>query len=145
MRLEVHIHVDPFVAAICRAGAGGPARASDAFGADGGHVAQRRGCRRSRGTSASVVLLLEALALWYGQDPCTLSSMPYALDARRHPERWARLLGDPHEPHVRVEEWRNFGVPARRSSSARQVAFQPRGAWCLSPPPGSDDHAGNPG
>lgn len=55
----------------------------------------------------SVVLLLEALALWYGQ-PLHAVIDADALDARRHPERWARLLGDPPEPHVRVE-W--LGVP----------------------------------
>jgi len=58
----------------------------------------------------SVVMLLEALALWYGQ-PLHAVIDADALDARRHPERWARLLGDPPEPHVRVE-W--LGVPRVR-------------------------------
>jgi hypothetical protein len=58
----------------------------------------------------SVVLLLEALALWYGQ-PLHAVIDADASDARRHPERWARLLGDPPEPHVRVE-W--IGVPKTR-------------------------------
>jgi hypothetical protein len=55
----------------------------------------------------AVLLLLEAISLWYGQ-PLHAVIDADASDARRHPERWARLLGDPPEPHVRVE-W--VGVP----------------------------------
>jgi hypothetical protein len=58
----------------------------------------------------SVVLLLEALALWYGQ-PLHAVIDADASDVRRHPERWARLLGDAGEPRVRVE-W--VGVPRAR-------------------------------
>lgn len=58
----------------------------------------------------AVVLLLEALALWYGQPLHAVIDVD-ASDVRRHPERWARLLGDPPEPHVRVE-W--IGVPQPR-------------------------------
>jgi hypothetical protein len=57
----------------------------------------------------AVVMLLEALAHWYGQ-PLHAVIDADAEDVRRSPERWARALGDVPE-HVHVQ-W--VGVPQRR-------------------------------
>jgi len=53
--------------------------------------------------------LLEALADWYGR-PLTAVLDADALDVARHPERWARLLGDLDGERIRVE-W--VSVPRR--------------------------------
>ncbi len=75
----------------------------------------------------SVVLLLEALALWYGQPLHAVIDVD-ASDVRRHPERWARLLGDPPEPHVRVE-W--IGVPPPRHDRFLETMGDFSAAWRL--------------
>jgi hypothetical protein len=60
----------------------------------------------------AVLALLEALSLWYGL-PLHAVIDADAEDVRRQPERWARWLGDPPEPHVRVE-W--MAVPRGRKN-----------------------------
>ena len=56
-------HSLPLFAAL---GAGGAARASDAFGADGGARPLKARLPSEPRHERSAVLLLEALALWYG-------------------------------------------------------------------------------
>jgi hypothetical protein len=46
--------------------------------------------------------LLEGLAAWYGQPFCAVLDAD-AEDVWRHPERWARLLGELDSQQVRVE------------------------------------------
>ena len=58
----------------------------------------------------AVIALLEAIALWYGH-PLRAVIDADAEDVRRHPERWAMLLGDAPELAVAVE-W--AAVAARR-------------------------------
>lgn len=58
----------------------------------------------------AVMLLLEALALWYGM-PLHAVIDADALGVMQHPEQWARWLGDPPQPHVEVE-W--VAVPYER-------------------------------
>ncbi len=83
----------------------------------------------------AVLTLLEALSLWYGL-PLHAVIDADAEDVRRHPERWARWLGDPPEPHVRVE-WMAVPRPRRDdrflstmgdfSSARRLVSFTATG------------------
>jgi len=56
--------------------------------------------------------LLEALVSWYGR-PLTAVLDADAQDVARHPERWARLLGDLDGEAVRVE-WVHPVHPAFR-------------------------------
>jgi hypothetical protein len=58
----------------------------------------------------AVIALLESLSLWYGR-PLRAVIDADAEDVRRHPERWAMLLGDGPELAVAVE-W--AAVPAAR-------------------------------
>lgn len=50
----------------------------------------------------AVISLLEAIALWYGR-PLRAVIDADAEDVRRHPERWATLLGDAPDLAVAVE------------------------------------------
>jgi hypothetical protein len=50
----------------------------------------------------ALIMLLEAVSLWYGL-PLHAVLDADAEDVRRHPERWALLLGDAPERAVRVE------------------------------------------
>lgn len=50
----------------------------------------------------ALMMLLEALSLWYGV-PLHAVLDADAADVRRHPERWSLLLGDAPERAVRVE------------------------------------------
>ena len=50
----------------------------------------------------SLVQLLEALSLWYGQ-PLHAVVDANAQDVRQHPDRWAKLLGDAPDLAVSVE------------------------------------------
>jgi hypothetical protein len=50
----------------------------------------------------ALMMLLEALSLWYGL-PLHAVLDADAEDVRRHPERWSLLLGDAPERSVRVE------------------------------------------
>jgi hypothetical protein len=50
----------------------------------------------------ALMLLLEALSLWYGL-PLHAVLDADAEDVRRHPERWSLLLGDAPERAVRVD------------------------------------------
>jgi hypothetical protein len=56
--------------------------------------------------------LLEALVDWYGR-PLTAVLDADAQDVARHPERWARLLGDLDDESIRVE-WVHPVRPAFR-------------------------------
>lgn len=48
-------------------------------------------------------MLLEALSAWQGAPLCAVLDAD-AEEVRRHPERWARLLGDAsHSPRLSVE------------------------------------------
>jgi len=62
----------------------------------------------------AVISLLEAIALWYRQ-PLRAVIDADAEDVRRHPERWAMLLGDAPEMAVAVE-W--VAVPPARKKDA---------------------------
>jgi hypothetical protein len=63
----------------------------------------------------ALITLLESLSLWHG---CPLHAVldADAEDVRRHPEKWAVLLGDAPELAVRVE-W--VSVPAARTTRDR--------------------------
>lgn len=50
----------------------------------------------------ALMMLLEALSLWYGL-PLHAVLDADAEDVRRHPDRWSLLLGDAPERSVRVE------------------------------------------
>jgi hypothetical protein len=50
----------------------------------------------------ALTMLLEGLAAWYGQPFCAVLDAE-AEDVWRHPERWARLLGELDSQQVRVE------------------------------------------
>jgi hypothetical protein len=58
---------------------------------------------------SALVLLLEALSQWYGRSLNAVIDAD-AEDVRRHPERWARVLGEP-PAHVGVR-W--VGIGSRR-------------------------------
>jgi hypothetical protein len=49
-----------------------------------------------------LTLVLRGLAAWYGQPLCAVLDAD-AADVARHPERWARLLGELDGEQVRVE------------------------------------------
>jgi len=49
-----------------------------------------------------LTLLLQGLAAWYGQPLCAVLDAD-AEDVARHPERWARLVGELDGEQVRVE------------------------------------------
>ena len=125
-------HVDPFVAAVCRAGAGGPARVrlmlsepmagtslKARLPSEPRHERSRWCCswRRWRSGTAS---------------PCTLSSMPtpWTRAATRSVGRACWVIRPSRTCEV---EWLGVpGVQHDRFPRPRWVAFQPRGAWCLS-------------
>jgi hypothetical protein len=50
----------------------------------------------------AVAMLLEALAAWYGLPLCAVLDAD-GEDVQRHPERWARFLGDIDSPQISVE------------------------------------------
>ena len=60
----------------------------------------------------AVMLLLEALSLWYGL-PLHAVIDADALGVLQRPEKWSRWLGDAPAPHVQIE-W--VAVPQRRSA-----------------------------
>jgi hypothetical protein len=57
-----------------------------------------------------LTLVLRGLAAWYGQPLCAVLDAD-AEDVARHPERWARLLGELDDESVRVE-WVACSRPA---------------------------------
>jgi hypothetical protein len=56
-----------------------------------------------------LAMMLEAIVAWYGR-PLTAVLDAAAQDVARHPERWARLLGDLDGEAIRVE----WVAPLRR-------------------------------
>lgn len=58
-------------------------------------------------------MILEGLSAWFGEPFCAVLDAE-AEDVLRHPERWARLLGELDGEQIRVE-W----VGHSRSSAAR--------------------------
>jgi len=61
----------------------------------------------------ALLLLLEAIAAWYGQPLCAVLDAD-ASDVQRHPERWAHLLGDLDGESVHVEWVGHAAEPPRR-------------------------------
>ena len=59
----------------------------------------------------ALLLLLEAIAAWYGEPLCAVLDAE-ASDVQRYPERWAHLLGDLDGESVHVE-WVGHGVSPR--------------------------------
>jgi len=51
---------------------------------------------------SGLTLLLQGLAAWYGQPLCAVLDAD-AADVARHPERWARLVGELDGEQVRME------------------------------------------
>ena len=68
--------------------------------------------RLSRTTRGRWAQFLEALVGWYGR-PLTAVLDADGQDVARHPERWARLLGDLDGEAIRVE-WVHPVCPAFR-------------------------------
>jgi hypothetical protein len=58
-------------------------------------------------------LLLRGLAAWYGQPFCAALDAE-SEDVQKHPERWARLLGDLEDALIQVEWVGHPGSPDRR-------------------------------
>jgi hypothetical protein len=50
----------------------------------------------------ALAMFLEALVAWYGLPLCAVLDAD-AEDVQRHPERWARILGDLQSPQIEVE------------------------------------------
>jgi len=61
----------------------------------------------------ALLLLLEAIAAWYGQ-PLHAVLDADASDVQRHPARWAQLLGDLDGERVRVEWVGRAASPVER-------------------------------
>jgi hypothetical protein len=57
-----------------------------------------------------LTLLLRGLSAWYGEPLCAVLDAD-AVDVARHPERWARLVGELDDESVRVE-WVACSRPA---------------------------------
>lgn len=85
----------------------------------------------------SLIALLESLSLWHGR-PLHAAIDADAEDVRRHPDKWALLLGDAPELAVRVE-WVSVPLPRRArdrflgklgdfASGERLVSFAATGA-----------------
>ncbi len=57
-------------------------------------------------------LLLRGIAAWFGQPFCAVLDAD-AEDVDKHPERWARYLGDLDDAMIQVE-WRGYSESFRR-------------------------------
>lgn len=70
--------------------------------------------------SQALRLVLEGLCAWFGQ-PLHAVLDADAEDVRRHPERWAALLGDLDAAHIAVE-WTALPRPRVRDRFLAEVA-----------------------
>src|SRR5271166_878372 len=61
----------------------------------------------------ALLLLLEAIAAWYGEPICAVLDAD-ASDVQRSPERWAHLLGDLDGERVHVEWVGRVASPTER-------------------------------
>ena len=84
----------------------------------------------------ALLLLLEAIAAWYGEPICAVLDAE-ASDVQRSPERWAQLLGDLDGERVHVEWVGHAAAPRPRdrflgavgdfSSARRLITFAATG------------------
>ena len=84
----------------------------------------------------ALLLLLEAIAAWYGEPLCAVLDAD-ASDVQRCPQRWAQLLGDLDGESVRVEWVGHAASPVKRDrflgavgdfgSAKRLIAFAATG------------------
>ena len=64
-------------------------------------------------------MFLQAIGLWYGQSFCAVLDADCG-EVSKHPERWARLLGDLDDAYVTVQ-WGSYGGTFQRDPLVGQL------------------------